>query len=230
VKIANPLADAEDKFSEFLDSPGVPAAEGPESHLIPAQAPEPSGEKLPLTLEQQCLYAYFRTGSMAAVSREFGLTLYDLKKLSATSWWAEELTALRREEAAQLNVKFSKVLGSAMGQIEERLEKGNVVIVQGRARYVPLTAAELTRLVDVVFDKRQLLRGEATVIAGDNKKLASLAEKLKVLGHAPTVTFDMESHRPEGGGPGDGVADTPNAGYAGPVEDEAEGSVEEESV
>ena len=76
------------------------------------------------------------------------------------------------------------MLDKTLVALEDRLDNGDQVMTAMGLQNVPLSAKDLIRLADVVFDKRQLVRNLPTQIDGDSSKLASLAEKLSQLGQA----------------------------------------------
>lgn len=149
---------------------------------------EPPAPANPRSADLEAVRLYSLTGSLAKVSRELGVPLYELTKLTRTQWWQDELAALRREEMALTNASLTRVFDQTLAQIEDRLTNGDFTVSQGGAlRRVPVSASTLARLADMVFDKRQLVRNEPTIIAGDNDKLARLADKLRRLGAARTL-------------------------------------------
>lgn len=137
-----------------------------------------------MSWQMQAVHLFAQCGSFAEVSRQMGKTLYELQKLSRTSWWQEEFNLLRREETALSNVKMSRILDKSLEELSERLEFGDTVVNEGQTFNIPIPAKDLVRIIDVIFNKRQLIRGEPTMIEGDNKKLADLAEKLRTIGEA----------------------------------------------
>lgn len=155
---------------------------------------EPAADLVPLTPDLEAVRLYALTGSLAKVSRELGVPIYELTKLTKTQWWQDELAALRREESALTNATLTRVFDLTLAQIEDRLAHGDFTLSQGGAlRRVPVSASSLARLADMVFDKRQLVRNEPTVIAGDNDKLSRLADKLRRLGAARTIEAEDAS-------------------------------------
>ena len=143
---------------------------------------EPAEEPVRTPVELEAVRRFALSGSLAQVSRDMGIALYELQKLSRLGWWADELALLRREELALTNATLTRLFDATLGQIEDRLINGDYHLVSGQMRRVALDAKTLARLADVIFDKRQLVRNQPTVIEGDNSKLALLAEKLARLG------------------------------------------------
>ncbi len=146
--------------------------------IIREEVPEP----LEASLEQKAVWLYSRTGSLARVARELSIPIYELTKLSRTQWWLGELSAIQREEAAIQNVQMTRILNTTLAQIEDRIERGDVVFVNGTLRRKAVEASVLAKIAGVIFDKRQLLRGQPTTIDGADDKIKELADKLRALG------------------------------------------------
>jgi hypothetical protein len=130
---------------------------------------------------------FISSGSMAEVARHYRVPVYEIKKLSRTALWAQELHDLRLAEMAELDTRLSSVLDSTLSQLIERVDEGNPVMTASGVQYLPLSSNDLVRVMDVVFDKRQLVRGDATAIVASggevaNKKLERLAQRLRALG------------------------------------------------
>lgn len=123
-------------------------------------------------------------GSLARVAADLHCSLYELKKLSRTDWWAREYAEIQRAEAAQLNVTLTKILDTTLEKLEDRVTEGDFLFAGGKLQRVPLSASTLARVVEIVFDKRQLVRQLPTAIveSGENSKLEQLAQKLRALG------------------------------------------------
>jgi uncharacterized protein YbjT (DUF2867 family) len=79
--------------------------------------------------------------------------------------------------------KLSKVLDLAVKNIEERIVDGDPYTAQGEVRFKPVSAKDLAIILGVVYDKRALIRGEATTLTGEAKteeeRLQDLSEAFK---------------------------------------------------
>lgn len=149
-------------------------------------------ETVETPLKLRALQLFSQTGSLATVSRDLSIPLYELHQLSRTDWWNRELTLLRREEAALENSRLTTIWNRTLEEIEYLLENGEEVYVDGHKRSKRPNGATLARLADVVFNKRQLLRDAPTVNVGSNKKLDELADKLSQLGSARKETLVID--------------------------------------
>lgn len=126
---------------------------------------------------------FCETGSLAEVARQLDVPIYALKKLSRTEFWARELAELQRAEAALLNVRLTKMLDTTLEAMEDRLTHGDFNFSGGKMFRTPITAATLARVADCVFEKQRLIRDLPTAIVDvENRKLATLAQRLRALG------------------------------------------------
>lgn len=138
-----------------------------------------------LTFRQVVLFKFAECGSLAQVARELQTSVYELTKLSRSDWWIRELEAYQREERASADAKLTRCMGKTLEEIEDRLENGDVKMTAlGEEKRVKVDANTLVRLYSVMFDKRQLIRGEPTHIDAANEKLKELTEKLRIIGSA----------------------------------------------
>ena len=136
----------------------------------------------PVSLELEAVRRYSACGSLAQVSREMGIAIYELQKLQRTQWWQDELGALRREETAIKNVKLARIHNMALDQLEDRLAHGDLVARGSGFVRQKLSGRDLARITEAVFKQRQLLLGEPTEISASAKKIESLADKLRAIG------------------------------------------------
>jgi hypothetical protein len=149
----------------------------------------------PVSVELEAVRLYAESGSLASVSRELGIAIYELQKLQRTSWWQAELAALRREESAMKNARLTRIHNLTLEALEDRLEHGDLVMKGRGFVRAKLSGRDLARISEAVFKQRQLLNGEPTHIDNSNKKLEELSQKLRALGakDATHLTIDMEA-------------------------------------
>ena len=161
----------------------------------PSPPPLPVEDALPdPDLLSQAVRSYLKTGSLAAVSRNLSVPIYELQKLARTQEWMQELKLLRTIEQAVLDSSLTSILDTTLDALKHRLEFGeDVMDKDGNIRTKPLNAQTLCRIAETVFDKRQLIRGLPTAVTNEGSKLAELAEKLEQLGRAQAArTIEME--------------------------------------
>lgn len=157
----------------------------------------PAEQLVTVPKELLAVRAFVHTGSMAAAAREIGEPIATIRAYAKTVWWQDEVAALQRDNMARLDASLTKILDSSIDALLTRITEGDTVLTKKGKVQVPLKADTLNRIADVVFTKRQLLRNQPTAIAGDTKKLNTLALKLKALGARDVTILENGSATPE---------------------------------
>ncbi len=163
------------------DASFQPDSEDDESAETKSSLPVPACPFSP----SQAVALYLTNGSLAAVARELGTTVYELQKLAKTQWWTDEIGHLRRVEQATLDTSLSEILGLALTKLVTAMTNGEEAVTSEGVPYMkPVSAAVLCKIADTVFDKRQLIRGLPTSVSNESSKLSELAAKLEELGRS----------------------------------------------
>ena len=126
-------------------------------------------------------------GNMVQVSKLTKIPLPTLRNWSEEPWWSSIQQRVKREANEETDSKFSKVVDKALDKLQVAIEKGDYIydIKKGELANIPMTGRDLATVAGIVFDKRQLLRGEATKITKSStdteQHLRALAEKFAQL-------------------------------------------------
>lgn len=158
--------------------------------------------------EVAACHFFVNTGNIAATARKFQTTVYEIKKLMMTVWWQEEAARIRSESRVKIDAGFTRLVERGIQMLEDRLEHGEItkIKIDKDGNQVVFRSAirsiDIARITDMAFMKRQLVRNEPTVVAGDTQALSILAQKLRALGskdpnllQAPTVPAHGEAMR-----------------------------------
>ena len=152
---------------------------------------EPAGPEID-ALEAVRLFALH--GSLARVAADLKCPIYALKKLSRTEFWSRELADLQQAQRALTNVKLTEILENSLDALADRVDNGDFMFVGGQLKRAPLNATTLARVADCVFEKQRLIQELPTSIVGaDNKKLATLAQRLRALGAKDIDLLDIDA-------------------------------------
>lgn len=156
----------------------------------------------PFPMAEEAVRRFMTCGSLAQVGREMQIPVQDLYKASRSAWWIQEIGLRKRMEQAALDARYSTILESSLDALEERLIEGEDYFDKDGCKYKKkLTASTLIKMVEVLFDKRQLLRGLPTSNDAASGKLAELARKLEELGRAgnakPIIDGDVSDATPK---------------------------------
>jgi len=121
---------------------------------------------------------YLQTGSMYQVHQLTGIPKTTLHQWKHSDWWPEVVRAFREEKNAVQEANMTVVLDKTLHKINERLDQGDPVLTkEGDIVHVPLKTRDLAYVAQVLFDRRQLLRG-ANVASEENEK-RDMAEIMK---------------------------------------------------
>jgi len=126
---------------------------------------------------------YVLTGSVSQVMKATNLPqqrISDWKTRSA--WWDDAVRKIRKEKQDSLDSIMTDTIHSAMDEIVDRIKEGDVVrdTKTGDLVRVPMKGKELAVTAAVLFDKRSLIRGDATSISTKKQEpLKEIEDKLK---------------------------------------------------
>ena len=132
---------------------------------------------------------YMVHGSLTKTAKACSIpltTLYDWKK---SEWWPSLTETIRSEKEHEFQAGFSRIVEAAIGEIEDRLEHGDVKLVKTKDGYsqqrVPISAKDATVVAGITYDKLRLSLNLPTSIRStpDNnlealaKRFAKIAEE-----------------------------------------------------
>src|SRR3990167_6663393 len=125
-------------------------------------------------------------GNMVRVAELTKVPLATLRKWLDEDWWLTTQQRVKREAIEETDAKFTKLIDKAIQKLETAVESGDYMydIKRGTLVQVPMTGRDLSIVAGTTFDKRQLLRGEATRItktSDPEKHLAELAKRFAEL-------------------------------------------------
>lgn len=183
--------------------------------LVPAE-PEPLDQILeePFPLAEEAVRRFLQSGSLAQVGREMHIPVQDLYRAAKSAWWIQEVALRKRMEQAVQDAQISKVLDKSVSKLLELLERGEEFVDRnGQIVKKELSGVALARIIDVLFDKRQVLRGQPTGDDQTSKKLSELAHKLEQFGRAAQAKpiIDAEDATIKPASPGDSSASYPSS-------------------
>lgn len=152
-------------------------------------------------VEAASIYAV--TGDLRKVSELTGVEESLLKYWRKQEWFQLVLKEVWSENNETLNAKLTAAIDKAQDQLLDRLEHGDTKMTRdGELVRVPIPGKDLSLITAIVFDKRQVLRGEPTsrsesVQIGDKQltrleQLALTFENLANHRRAKTDVVDAE--------------------------------------
>ena len=137
----------------------------------------------PKEIKLKAVALFCSLGNYKRVAQELGIpegTIKDWKNKSP--WWDDLSIKIRKEQQRDLDALLTNTIHKAIGQLTDRLDNGDLKYdsKSGELIRVPVGAKDLSVTMAVLYDKRALLRGEATSIRTESKtSLQQLEERLK---------------------------------------------------
>lgn len=127
---------------------------------------------------------YLLSGNVYQTAMTCGLevnTISDWKTRSV--WWPKLIEDLRKEKQDQLDAVLTTTLDTLLTNVSQRLEEGDPYVKKdGTIGFMPVKAKDMAVMAAIFYDKRALIRGEATQIKREsNDSLKSLEEKFKAI-------------------------------------------------
>ena len=129
----------------------------------------------------QCCTLYFMQGSFKKVSKDTGIKWTTVAEWARNStWWDEVTNKLRREKQDELDAMMTNFLHEAQHQALDRVREGDFKMTSsGELKRVPMSGRDLALTSAAFFDKRALIRGDATSISRRKDPLGDIASKLE---------------------------------------------------
>ena len=132
---------------------------------------------------------FLTNGSSAKTSQLTGIPVSTIHSWAKTDWWQIALEKLRIENRQRLNADISHILFSGLEHARDRLENGDITVLKdGEIVRHPIKVRDLTLMVAIMFDKRQILNNSPTTITHSDARLVGLADRLSKMVEARDVT------------------------------------------
>ena len=132
-----------------------------------------------------------------------GVPAQTIRHWRLQDWFRELVDELQREDDLEVDAKFTKILSKSLDTISDRLDNGDFQYDPRTGKFVrkQIPAKDATRIADVMFDKRNLLRGKPTSISGKQEQISDRLLKLAVeferFVNAKDVTHAIPEPTPE---------------------------------
>lgn len=125
---------------------------------------------------------YVLTGSVEQAGLNTGIPRMIIHSWKCHSpWWPIEVAKVRIQEQDKLDAVMTGVIDNTIDQLNDRILKGDWKkdTKTGKLERIPLTAKDLVVVAGITFDKRQLIRGDATSITSrSDTNLQDLEDKM----------------------------------------------------
>lgn len=100
-----------------------------------------------------------------SLEKKLGVPSPTIRYWMQRPWWAELKAHIRKAKNEELDAKLSKVIHTAVNELQDRVENGNIKMdpKTGELRRIPLSSSELAKDgLGIPYDKRALTRGDPT--------------------------------------------------------------------
>lgn len=126
-----------------------------------------------------------------------GIPAHELRKFGEEAWWHEIGSKVRKEKNEALDGKITETLDKALDLITDRLVNGETYYnPRTETEYIlPVKAKDAAIVTSILFEKRQLIRGEATSRTENStseQKLLVLKANFEKLAKSKLINPDSE--------------------------------------
>lgn len=143
---------------------------------------------------------YVLTGSVEQAGLNTGIPRKYIHSWKCKSpWWPIEVAKVRIQEQDKLDAVMTGVIDNTMGQLNDRILNGDWKknTKTGELERIPLTAKDLAVVAGITFDKRQLIRGDATAITSRSSGTDLQELEAKMMGWAKKVQQEKVVNSPK---------------------------------
>ena len=148
-----------------------------------------SGSKYDNQQRMEAAVNYMVTGSLTKTAKTCGIPMTTLFDWKQSDWWQELSEWLRSEKEDEFRAGFTGIVDSAIENVKDRLEHGEVKMLKGKDGYeehrVPVSAKDSMMVGAISYDKLRLSENKATSITGTSSsggiqaKLEELSKRLE---------------------------------------------------
>lgn len=146
-------------------------------------------------IEAATLYAVLR--DFKEVQKLTGIPWKVVESWTVEPWWAETINKCLKLRNEELDGKITIALDKSLDILLDRLEHGEIYIDRKtKSPYrVPMSTKAVTLAADIFFDKRQLIRGEATTRTESitqEQRLLALKDQFEKLARSKGINLISE--------------------------------------
>lgn len=120
----------------------------------------------PWTPEQKlgAVLAYIITGTSRGVFLHTGIPAGTVRRWKhKAAWWPDAVSQMRKRKQDEVDSKLTGALDRIIDNLMDRVDNGDVVMNKdGGQERKPIAGRDLAIIMGVTFDKRALMRGDAT--------------------------------------------------------------------
>lgn len=158
----------------------------------PIKKPRHNGSWYPDEVKLEAATVFAVTRNVEKTAELTKVYPYVIRKWQQEAWWAEIISRVRKEKNEVLDAKITQVLDGVLDLITDRVENGEYIMDRKTKELhrLPMRAKDAAVVTEVLFDKRQLIRGEATSLTdkvSESDKLAQLQKNFERLAQSKGI-------------------------------------------
>lgn len=118
--------------------------------------------------------------SAPMIAAATGVPAQTIRHWRMADWFKDLVEEIRREDDNTVDAKLTKIVSKSLDSIVDRLENGDFMFDKEIGQFVrrPVNTKDMTRIADVMFDKRNLLRGKPTAISVKTEQISDRLLKI----------------------------------------------------
>ena len=125
-------------------------------------------------LKIQAVVCYMLTGTTKGVARMTGISHQTISEWKNKSqWWPLVLMKVKKDKQEELDAEITVLLHNSTAQLKDRLENGDEILMKdggGASASVEsfqkkLSGRDIANIINTLYDKRAMLRGDPTSIS-----------------------------------------------------------------
>lgn len=126
----------------------------------------------PAQMKLEAVVHFMLTGSVKEAADKIGVSIKTVSEWKRkTEWWPKALNEIRKSKQDELDSALTTAIHSAVYEISDRLDKGDWVINrQGEKVRVPVRARDAAVIMNNLYDKRSLIRGDLPNLKDEARK------------------------------------------------------------
>jgi len=150
----------------------------------------PNYKTYPISKKVEAAVAFFNCGNTKRAAKDVGIPWNLLSAWRFKSpWWDEVQLKLKTEKQAELDASITNYLHEAQDAALDRLKNGDYRLTpSGELKRVPMSGKDIALTSATFFDRRALLRGDATSIQRKQDPLRDIKGKLEAFAQYSKAT------------------------------------------
>jgi len=159
----------------------------PQTHSKALSTCNFAGSKYGVQKRIQVAVAFLVEGNVSRTSKVTAIPETTIRDWRKTDWWEQLCAEVRSQKEEEFQAGFTRIVDSAIGQVEDRLKLGDVKLVKTRDGHeqvrVPVSAKDAIVIGGIGYDKLRLSLNLPTSIRGSSgPDLEALARKFEAMG------------------------------------------------